>query len=56
MVIGNKIVHVGGEYERKFESWTMENGFTKKESNATLQMYYDYPESFIVDADFCVKK
>ena len=56
MVIGNQIFHVGGEYEQKFESWTLEDEFTIEESNATLQMYYDYPESFIVDADFCKNK
>lgn len=55
VVNGNSILHIGGfPYYQNFEEWTFNgNNFERTQLNATSDYLAYYPESFLVDADYC---
>ena len=52
VVIGNKIIHVGGVSKYFFESWknTGKNQFTISSSTSSLKNWYKHPNAFSVGA------
>jgi len=48
------ILHIGGADKTKIERWTpIKTGYKIEESQLTLDMYTDFPESFLVADNFC---